>query len=237
MKLPNKSSKKLSNIGQRLKIAIYIVGVISLSLGIIDRFSNIFLGHGINVSGVLAVIALTLLIIYWNWFKPERKHKDFIKKADKYIYNFKDNDKAVEVLKQSLDLDGITNLEKADTLVRIGRLYMEDEDIINGDRYFNEALKVDINELIKGDLLSQMAHSYFEAGRYSKASKIFDDIFEIGLRHLDKIYISKPTLITVIKSYVYDGKRQRAEQLYNLLLRERVIKENAKVERLFDERE
>lgn len=130
--------------------------------------------------GVLFIIVLIILGIFRKFRKPKslRTYNDYQSKAAEYLVK-KDYDQAIEVKLQALELEGLSNIQKADLFYGIGGIYLENHDVETATDYFDHAFKVVADEEIPYDKrYIEVLDAYIQAGRRDDAEKLLESLLK-----------------------------------------------------------
>jgi pentatricopeptide repeat protein len=117
-------------------------------------------------------------LIYKNYFKPMKKFKHIQERA--MIYEMaKKYEMSLEIRKQGLQLENLSNLERGDLLLSIGGSYLNLNNIQEAIYYLDKAFQITKHEKYPYDKqFENIINTYVKAGKLNEAKELLDQLIE-----------------------------------------------------------
>jgi pentatricopeptide repeat protein len=126
----------------------------------------------------LLFILFVTRLIYKIKLKPMKNFKHFQERALRYEAA-KDYEKALEIRKQGLQLENLSNLERGDLFLSIGGAYLYLNNVEEATYYFDKAFKIAKHEKYPYDKqYEKIINTYVKAGKFNEAKNILDELIE-----------------------------------------------------------
>lgn len=174
-------------------------------------------------------VSLTVILL---WFMPSSRAERILRKGLRYMD--RDNDKAVQYLKEYLDSKMLMDSERKNALRILGVAHHKRGDDEAAIENLQQALEGnDKDNDLKAEVLGAMGVIYSESGEYQKAVEYFDRTFEI-LFSVSRANVDNTTLILVMNTYIKADQKEKAVQIYDRLSMIRGFKRSRMVEKMLD---
>ncbi len=131
----------------------------------------------------LSFILLMIIIIYYIWKyynkrKPFKTFKQFRERALEYEMKGK-YENALEIRNKALELNNLTNLERADLYLGIGEIHLSQKDYQKATEFFDLSFDIAINENFPYDKqYEKIIDAYLKAGRKNDAKIRLAELIE-----------------------------------------------------------
>jgi tetratricopeptide (TPR) repeat protein len=231
----DKDNSFLSDVDKfidRLRPVSYVVGLLIIYRGLVELIKEGFGDSNQAWMGVVLVLLLMVISLYWTWFRPVRRYKDIIKRSQKYIRKLNTRPRAIATLKLGLNQDNYSEQQSIDIRMRLGELYLQQGEEAEAEKWLHQGFDLARDSITYSELLLKTAWFYFEAEDYNQASEYLDKAFEVGSPYLNQTKISKDNLFDYICIYLGADRKDRAKEVYNMLVQKSIVKPNKEIEKL-----
>lgn len=130
---------------------------------------------------LLPLLGIAIAAMWAKWKKrrrPMTEPKHYISRAIEHELE-DDFETALEIRKAGLALSQLTDLERAELLVGIGRIYLEWNDPVEATHYFDQTFQVaERIEFPYDKQYEKIIAAYTAAGRYGDAKRLLDRLIE-----------------------------------------------------------
>ncbi|HOE56873.1 MAG TPA: tetratricopeptide repeat protein [Bacillota bacterium] len=209
------------------RIFLWIAVVIIYTAYIAELFEP--LPRGLETMIISLNVSLTVILL---WFMPSSRAERILRKGLRYMD--RDNDKAVQYLKEYLDSKMLMDSERKNALRILGVAHHKRGDDEAAIENLQQALEGnDKDNDLKAEVLGAMGVIYSESGEYQKAVEYFDRTFEI-LFSVSRANVDNTTLILVMNTYIKADQKEKAVQIYDRLSMIRGFKRSRMVEKMLD---
>jgi len=208
-----------------IKIVLWIIVIVVF----IMETSGMFEALPGYIQTLILVLDLSIAVIL-SAFMPsamaDRKFNKGLKLLDK------DNDKAAKYLKEYLDSNTLSDIDRKHALRILGVAHHKRGDDVKAIECLNEALEgQERDNDLKVEILGAMGIIYSESGEYQKAVEQFDKTFEI-IFAMSKAHIDRSIMRQVVSTYIEAGQKEKAILIYDRLQMIRGFKRDKKIEEL-----
>lgn len=204
-----------------IKFAFYVIIV---SIFSVDLFALTPISPKTENSKLIMILVAAVIMVYIMLFKPVRKYRKIIERAD-YFEKMGFFSRAIKVLTVCLSLTNIEEDEKAELSIKIGKLYVANDNISVAEEYFNKLSSFNLEEERFCEVMFYIANTYSSYEYFDKAVEYFDKCFnQTFSKHIQKVNIDADTFSEVMDSYIAANKLKRAREIYQILLENNRIK-------------
>lgn len=210
-----------------------LIAIILIGLGFVSR------GKIFDIKQIWVKILLVIIIVSLgktrDWINPYKRFEKKLNKAKRA----KDKSQTRRLLNEALSIEEVSEKEKSIYIDEIAKIYSKIGEYEKSIDYYNKAIEI-LKKDLESTLLSEMERIetlgrigvyLFEIKNYSHAAYYLDKAINIGLNN-KKFFLHSDALIYVMKIYIANNQKHKAERYYNIFLQRKKCKRNKGIEEL-----
>lgn len=217
--------EKVRKIFKLLKLFL-LIGLVSLVLSNLITF--IIFGHSIRLPQFYIYLFTAAYVTYHMIFKQTGDFDSRTKRAER-LFMLGLNEKARKML-VSLIKSNPEDTQKADLLIKLGQIYLDEEETQKAERCFDGIFSLILDERRKCERLVEAGLKLCDADLQKAAVKYFEEALDTAFNYINDINIDNSVLEKIIYAYTSNNNHQKANIIYNTLLSNKKVSRNSQIE-------